>query len=52
MSLKNSPEEVPLITGRKIQEVDRGVNHGWAAVYQTLAKRVLDYLNKFEVLKC
>ena len=29
----------------------RGVDHGWTAVYQTVAKRMLDYLNKSEVLK-
>ena len=49
--MENSPEEVPPITGRKIQEVDCGVDHGWAAVCQTVAKRMLDYLNKSGVLE-
>ena len=41
MSVENSPEEVPPMAG-KIQEVDSGVDHGWAAVYQTFAKRMLE----------
>ena len=46
-----SPEEVPPSTRRKIQEVDWGVGHGWVAVCQAVAKRVLDYLDNSEVLK-
>ena len=49
LSVDNAPEEVPPITGRNIQEVHCGVVRGWAAVYQTVAKRMLDYLNKSEV---
>ena len=51
MSITNSPEEVPPTTRRKIQAVNCGVDHGWTAVYQTVAKRMFDYLNKSEVLK-
>ena len=49
--MENSHEEVPPITRRRFQEVDCGVDHGWAAVYQTVAKKMLDDLNKSEVLK-
>ena len=51
MSMENSLAEVPPTTRRNIQEVGCGVDHGWTAVYQTVAKRMLDYLNKSEVLK-
>ena len=49
--MENSLEEEPPITRRTIQEVDSGADHWWAAVYQTVAKRMSDYLNKSEVLK-
>ena len=50
-SIEDTLEEVPPITRRKNQEVNIGVDHGWAVVYQTVAKRMLDYLNKCEGLK-
>ena len=36
---------------RKIQEVDCGVDRWWAAVHQTVTKRMLDHLHKSEVLR-
>ena len=39
------------ITRRNIQEVNCGVDRGWAAVYQAVAKRMSDYMNKSEVLR-
>ena len=39
------------IPRRRIQEVDCGVNHGRAAIYQVVARRMLSYLDKSEVLK-
>ena len=39
MPMEKSPEEVPPITGRKIQEVDCGVDHRWAAVHQAVGKK-------------
>ena len=49
--MAGAPEEVPPSTRRKIQEVDCGVSHGWVAVYQAVAKRMLSYLEHREVLK-
>ena len=51
MSMEDSLEQVPPLTRRKVQEVDCGVGHGWAAVYQAVAKRMLDYLDNSEVFK-
>ena len=51
MSMENSSEEVPPATRRKVHEVDCGVNHGWAAVHQAVARRMLSYLDTGEVLK-
>ena len=39
MSMASTPQEAPPITIRNIQEVNCGVDHGWAAVYQTVAKK-------------
>ena len=49
--MENSPGSVPPTTRLNTQEVDRGVDHRWAAGNQTVAKRMLDYLNKSEVMK-
>ena len=51
MSMEDTPEEAPPMCRRKIQEVDCGVDHRWAAVYQAVAKRMLDYLNQCAGLK-
>ena len=51
MSMAGSAEEVPPLTRRKIQEVDCGVDHRWAAAHQTVAKRMQSYLDQSEVLK-
>ena len=48
--MANSPEEVSPIT-RKIQEMDCGVDHGWVAINQAVARRMLNCLDKSEVLK-
>ena len=49
--MAGSPEEVPPSTRRQIQEVDWRIGHGWGAVCQAVAKRVLDFLDNSEVLK-
>ena len=49
--MDNSPEEVPPTTRRKTQEVDCGVDHRSVAVYQAVAHRMQDFLNKSEVMK-
>ena len=49
--MAGAQEEVPPLMRRKIQEVDCGVIHGWVAVYQAVAKRMLNYLGHREVLK-
>ena len=36
---------------RRAQEVDCGVNQSWAAVYQSIERRILSYLDKSEALK-
>ena len=36
---------------KRAQEVDCGVNHSWAAVYQSIARRMFSYLDKSESLK-
>ena len=51
MSMEDTAEEVPPMSRRKIQEVDCGVDHRWAAIYQAVGKRMLDHLNKCEGLK-
>ena len=51
MSMEDLQEGTPPFARRKIQEVDCGVGHGWAAFYQAVAKRMLDYLTNSEVLK-
>ena len=38
--MDNSPEEVPPTTRRKTQEVDCGVDHRSAAVYQAFAYKM------------
>ena len=48
--MEDPPEEVLPTSRRKIQEVDCGVDHGWAAVYRTVAKRMLVYLSKSGVM--
>ena len=50
LSMENSAEELSPTTRRKIQEVGCGVDHGWAAVYQAVAKRMFDHQNKCEVM--
>ena len=51
MSMEDLQEGLLPIARRKIQEVDCEVGQGWAAVYQAVANRMLDYLNNSEVLK-
>ena len=36
---------------RRAQGVDCGVNQNWTAVYQTIATRMLSYLDESEALK-
>ena len=36
---------------RKAQEVDYEVNQSWAAVYRSIARRILSYLDNKEALK-
>ena len=36
---------------RRAQEVDCGDNQSWAAVYQSIARRMLSYLDNSEALK-
>ena len=47
----DSLEKMPPFTRRKIQEVGYGVGHGWAAVHQAVAKRMLVCLDNSEMLK-
>ena len=51
MSMAGSPEDVPPLSRGRTQEVDCGVDQKWAAVYQSVARRMLSYLDQSEVLK-
>ena len=49
--MASSPEDVRRLSRRRTQEADCGVDQKWAAVYQSVARRMLSYLNHSEVLK-
>ena len=51
VNMASSPEDVQRLSRRRTQEVDCGVDQKWAAVYQSVARRMLSYLNHSEMLK-
>ena len=46
-----SPTDVPRLSRGRTQEVDCGVDQKWAAVYKSVARRMLNYLDQSEVSK-
>ena len=49
--MASSHEDVQPVSRRGTQEVDCEVNKSWAAVYQSVARRMLSYLDNSEALK-
>ena len=48
---QGSPEDGPPLSRRRTHEVDCGVDQRWAAVYHSVARRILSNLDHSEVLK-
>ena len=44
-------EDGPPLWRRRTQELDCGVDHRWVAVFQSVERRMLSYLDHSEVLK-
>ena len=49
--MEDTPEKTPPVSRRRVHAIECGVDQRWAALYQAVTKRMLDYLDRCESLE-